>query len=408
MKKIRVALFACAYNEVDGVANTVRHFEQYAATQGLSLLVVHGGFHNSDLRMGTVRRVEFQRKFPKFPLDKKHDFDLLFWRYCKAAESVIEEFNPDLVHITGPSDVGMLGACLAHKLRLPLAASWHTNLHEYAERRALPLLRWFPANLREAFAGAIRKASLRMLARFYRVPGILFAPNMELMALLQTLTGKDCHLMPRGVDADLFFPREHSRTQAPFTIGYVGRITVEKNVQMLVELERLLLTSSTSSFRFLIVGQGAMEPWLKQQLAHAHFPGVLHGEQLAQAYASMDAFVFPSRTDTFGNVVLEALSSGVPAIVSDSGGPRSIVRHGETGFIARDLQDYFFFLSELIHDVPKRRLMGMAARNYAARQSWNSVFDSLYVQYSQMLTRTARSEDVAKLRQDFSTAGAAL
>jgi len=264
MTGLRVALFACAYDEMDGVANFVRHFEDYAGKRNLPLLVVHGGAQEGDFWTGTVRRLAFLRRFPKFTLDKKHDFDLLFWRYFTNARTALNAFRPDLVHITGPSDVGMLGALLAHRLRLPLAASWHTNLHQYAQQRARSLLRLLPYGLREACGTKIRKLSLVALVRYYRIPGMLFAPNLEWMAWLQALTGKECHLMSRGVDTELFSPKRRSRRDGPFTIGYAGRLTVEKNVEMLADLEKDLLDSGKTAFRFLIAGQGASEPWLRK------------------------------------------------------------------------------------------------------------------------------------------------
>lgn len=108
-----------------------------------------------------------------------------------------------------------------------------------------------------------------------------------------------------------------------FTLGFVGRLTVEKNVRLLVELEKALLGLGCKNFRFLIVGQGVLEPWLRENLRHGTFAGVLKGDALARAYAKMDVFTFPSRTDTFGNVVLEALASGVPAVVTNEGGQSS-------------------------------------------------------------------------------------
>ncbi|MBN1567615.1 MAG: glycosyltransferase [Acidobacteria bacterium] len=408
MNEPRIALFACTYDEVDGVANTVRHFERYAAMRNLPLLLIHGGFDDRDLQIGTVRRMEFRRKFPKFAVDKKHDFDLLFWRYYERAESALREYRPDIIHITGPSDVGLMGALLAHRLKIPLAASWHTNLHEYAEQRAKRLLAGLPGGLREVFGAKIRQMSLVALARFYHIPRILFAPNHELMDLLQRLTGKQCHLMSRGVDTKLFSPARRVRREAPFTIGYVGRITVEKSVGRLIDLEQELLNSGIADFRFMIVGQGALEPHLREKLTRADFTGVLHGEKLAEAYAGMDAFVFPSRTDTFGNVVLEALASGVPAIVSDSGGPRFIVRHEETGFVVSRSRDFSRYLSELMANPEMRQSMSLAARNYALSQSWDAVFDRLFGKYSQMLTAdTAAPQDFPTVRRDFSSAGAA-
>ena len=100
------------------------------------------------------------------------------------------------------------------------------------------------------------------------------------------------------------------------------------------------MRAGLSNFRFLVVGQGSEEPWLRANLKEVEFPGVLTRASLGRAYANMDAFVFPSRTDTYGNVVLEALASGVPAIVTDSGGPRFVIRQGENGFVAGDLAGF--------------------------------------------------------------------
>jgi glycosyltransferase involved in cell wall biosynthesis len=125
-----------------------------------------------------------------------------------------------------------------------------------------------------------------------------------------------------------------------FTLGYVGRLTVEKNVRLLVELEKALLEPGCKNFRFLIVGQEVLEPWLRKNLHHGTFAGVLKGDALARAYANMDVFTFPSRTDTFGNVVLEALASGVPAVVTNEGGPKFIIRNGETGFPVSDVREF--------------------------------------------------------------------
>ncbi len=158
--------------------------------------------------------------------------------------------------------------------------------------------------------------------------------------MIEKGAGKACYPMHRGVDTDLFNPRRRDRGDDTFVIGYVGRLTVEKNIRELVELERRLIQEGLSNFRFLIVGQGAEESWLRANMKKADFTGVLRGEELARAYANMDIFAFPSRTDTYGNVVLEALASGVPAVVTDSGGPRFIVRDGETGFVARDPQEF--------------------------------------------------------------------
>ena len=139
-----------------------------------------------------------------------------------------------------------------------------------------------------------------------------------------------------------------------------------------------------SGVKFLIVGHGSDEAELRQELAGAEFAGVLRGAALAQAYANMDVLVFPSHTDTFGNVVLEALASGVPAVVTPDGGPKFIVRDGETGFVTDD--DHFAAaVAELAKDRLRLDTMRLKAREYALGCSWDAVFDRVYAGYETVL-----------------------
>ena len=254
---LRIAFFPDCYQEVDGVANTSRQYEAFAIRRGLPFLTVYGGDENREETVGSVRRIQRKRGRIAFPFDKKHDFDLNFLRHCDAVEKTVREFNPDIVHITGPNDVGILGTLIAHRLRLPLAASWHTNLHQYAQRRAESLLFWLPRRVAEFLGASIREASLRATLRYYHIAEILFAPNQELIRLLEKGTSKPCFLMQRGVDTVLFDPALRDRTDTTFVIGYVGRLTVEKNVRLLADLERELIRAGAVNFRFLIVGQGS-------------------------------------------------------------------------------------------------------------------------------------------------------
>ena len=114
----------------------------------------------------------------------------------------------------------------------------------------------------------------------------------------------------------------------------------KKRVRVLRDVEQALLGAGQRNFRFLIVGDGHERAWLRANLRHAEFTGVLRGEALARAYANMDVFAFPSHTDTFGNVVLEAMASGVPPVVTSSGGPKYLVTTGWTGFVAWDDESF--------------------------------------------------------------------
>jgi len=350
------------------------------------MLTVCGGDEDLIEREGNFTRLVLGRGPVAFPIDSRHTFDLAFWRHYRRAEAEVRGFQADLVHVTGPSDVGQLGALVAHNLRIPLAASWHTNLHEYAEQRAAAVLSWCPGLLRSPLGQAIRQLSLGALLRFYQMAGLLFAPNEELIELLKEGTGQPCYPMRRGVDATLFDPRRRTRADERFVLGYVGRLTTEKSIRVLPDLERALEQAGLKNFRFQIVGQGAERPWLQSRMRHADFAGVLHGVRLAEAYANMDVFVFPSRTDTYGNVILEALASGVPAIVTDSGGPRFIVRSGETGFVAQDLDAFVEHVTRLAIMPELLDHMGRQAREYALSASWDAVFESVYSRYDQWLS----------------------
>jgi phosphatidylinositol alpha 1,6-mannosyltransferase len=391
----RVAYFPDSFHEVNGVAHTSRHFEAFARRRNLPFLCVRAGDRvQAVMEEGPVWTLELPRGFLSFALEKDLRFDPAFLRHIPLIGEVLERFRPDLVHITGPSEVGMLGAGLAYHMDLPLAASWHTNVHEYAARRSDWFLRLLPKRHSASTGQKIEDLTLAAAARFYSVAQVLFAPNPELCRMLERTTGRPCYPMPRGVDAQLFHPRKRNRSadDRDHVLGFVGRLSIEKNVTLLARVQDELERMGHRSFRFLIVGHGAEEAWLRERLPRAEIPGVLHGEELATAYANMDLFVFPSHTDTFGNVVLEALASGVPAIVTPDGGPCTIVREGKTGRIVNDA-DFAAAVSSVLRDPGRLAQMRHAARAYALTAGWDSVFEGVYAGYETIFP--ARSEAAA-------------
>ena len=384
----RVAYFADSFHEINGVAHTSRHFEAFARRRNLPFLGVRAAPAGQNGRrerlttQGSMSALEFRRGALSFPLDKDLRFDPGWILHLPEMLRVVRAFRPDIVHVTGPSECGLLGAWVAHELRVPLAASWHTNVHEYAATRSRWFLDRLPAEQRGALAGRIEAVSLRLACLFYRWARVLFAPNDELCCLLEERTGRPCHLMQRGVDTELFSPacRDRDPDDRDFVLGFVGRMSIEKNVALLARVQRELEARGVRNFRFRIVGQGIDEPWLREHLPRAEFPGVLRGEALARAYAGMDVFVFPSHTDTFGNVVLEALASGVPAVVTPDGGPKSLVRHGVTGFVAKDAE-FSNAVARIIADPALHDHMRATARHDALSASWDAVFEKVYAAY---------------------------
>jgi glycosyltransferase involved in cell wall biosynthesis len=393
MTPLRVAFFTDSYLEVNGVARTSRSLHAAAVRSGLPFLAIYAGPASAVDRV-PGDRLALPRGRLSFALERDLRYDLWFWRHLKRGSRAVQAFNANLVHITGPSDVGQLGAVIAHRLNIPLVGSWHTNLHEYAVQRARELLAFLPSAARNRVAHAIERVVLDLSLQFYRIPRVLLAPSEELAEMLRRRTGKSVYLMRRGVDTHLFTPARRDAADGVIRLGYVGRLSPEKRVRFLATLERALLDAGKSGFRFVIVGGGSEQSWLESNMRTADFAGVLEGEALARAYANMDVFVFPSETETFGNVILESFASGVPAIVTDRGGPKTIVQHGVSGFVAADDQSFIRSVLMLMEDRALRQQMSAAARNRALDASWDRVLEQVCEAYDEALQGRASPQRV--------------
>jgi glycosyltransferase involved in cell wall biosynthesis len=244
-------------------------------------------------------------------------------------------------------------------------------------------------------ASAAEFASFHAAARFYKIPRLLFAPNCELVELLGKTTGKPCYLMSHSVDTEAFSHAFRERPGGPFRIGYVGRLTPEKNVRFLAQLERDLLAKGNRDFRIVLIGEGSEEKWLRENMQHAEFSGWLTGRDLSRAFADMDAFVFPSETDTFGLAVLEALASGVPAVVAPRGGPAYTVEHGKSGYVANHFDEFASLLTILMTQPEVHDSMRRAARERALSiGSWEQIFAGMYKIYERYAHTAPQVESI--------------
>ena len=379
----RVAFFPDSFEEVNGVARTSRSLVRIAEERRLPFLYVCAGTTRQVYRSTRdLTRVELDRSLWSFGLERDLRFDLRLWRHGAFVRRALDVFKPDVIHITGPSDIGQLGAYLAHRMRVPLVASWHTNLHDFAASRLGRLLRPAPARLRAAAIASARRTALRLALDFYKMARVTLVPNQELAALLAEATGRRVFPMRRGVDTATFSPARRTPGARPFRIGYVGRLSPEKDVQLLADLETELRAAGAPTFACTIVGDGSELERLRKRMPDADFQGVLTGDALATAYADMDVFVFPSRTDTYGNVVLESFASGTPVVVSGSGGPRFLVREGVNGFVANDIAGFRDAVLTLMRSPARLVSMRAAARARAFEASWDHVADQVYAAYA--------------------------
>jgi len=379
----RVAYFPDSFLEGDGVAMTSNKLVKFARERDYPFLVFHAGPKTHDTQDGSVTFVSLSRSLLSIPMDHSLRFDPLFQRHLRKAKRAIEKFKPDVIHITGPNDVSIMGALLAWKMDIALVGSWHTNVHEYAARRLHKKLTFLPKDIRTGFTNWIERRVLSGAKLYYKMPQVLLAPNQELLDMLVAGTTRRARLMVRGVDMEKFNPGHRTVNDGLIRFGFVGRLRAEKNVRMLPELEKRLIAAGKSGFRFLIVGEGDERKFLEREMKFADFTGYLDGQELSEAYANMDVFVFPSETDAFGNVPQEAMASGAPALVTDKGGPKHFVADGVNGYVCRDLDEFVKYSSMLIDDVSLLERLKLTSLEFAKTRSWESVFETVYQAYGE-------------------------
>jgi glycosyltransferase involved in cell wall biosynthesis len=289
----------------------------------------------------------------------------------------------DLIHLTTPGPIGLAALYVSSRLQLPMIGSFHTDLAAYAR----------------LLSGSARLG--RLMRGYLRWPygrcERIFAPSE---ATRRTLTdgGIDpskIRIWRRGVSTDQFTPAKRSETlrrrwglvPERLALLYVGRLSREKGLDLLPPLGEHLRRSGIDH-RFVLVGDGPMRRDLETCCPSAVFTGTLSAGEVATAMASADLFVFPSHTDTAGNVVLEAQASGLPVLVTDEGGPREHMRDGETGHVCADLRAFARRVSELTWNAERRLRLGAGARAYALTQRWDAALTPLYDTYRRVGMRT--------------------
>ncbi len=360
---------------------TSKRLLRYVKKNDLPFLCVHAGNKTEVTDDGNLRYLSLKRSFTSLAMDEGLKFDPLFFRHANVAKRELERFKPDVIHITGLNDVSNVGAYLAWKLDIALIGSWHTNLHEYAVRRLRKKFSFLPNNFNERVTGYLEHKILDGAVLYYKMPQIILAPNEELIDILEKGTARKGRLMIRGVDTEMFSPKHRTVDDEIIRFGFVGRLRAEKNVRMLADIEKALLSAGKTNIKFLIVGEGSERKFLEKNMKKAELTGFLEGKQLSEAYANMDVFLFPSDTDAFGNVIQEANASGSPCIVTDKGGPKFIVREGKTGFVAKNFDGFVKHALELIDNPKKLSEMKKASLEFAETRSWDSVFDDVYKGY---------------------------
>jgi phosphatidylinositol alpha 1,6-mannosyltransferase len=375
-RPLRVALVTSSYNFIaDGVALTLNRLVGYLLAHGVEVLVFAPVTRTpAFVHQGRLVPV------PSIPLPGRPEYRMTFG-LGGAARRELLDFAPDIIHLAVPDYLGHAALRFAQAQGIPAVASYHTRYETYLRHY------WHLAPLE----GRLTK----LLRRFYGACREVYVPSESTREVLLADGLRDNFKpWPRGIDTTRFDPAKRSsawRTQHgigedELVILHVSRLVREKRLDTLTAA----LSRLTVPHRVVIVGEGPDRAYAQAQLPHALFTGFVGGDELAAAYASSDIFVFPSDSESFGNVTLEAMASGLPCVCADATGSRSLVVAGETGFLAPadDADAFARHITLLAQDGALRRRMGAAARARSLGFSWDETLARMLGYYRALLPGT--------------------
>jgi glycosyltransferase involved in cell wall biosynthesis len=374
---MRIAIYAETFlPKCDGVTNTICYLLEYLRARGHASMMFApqgGPARYADTRIVGLTGLTF----PLYP-------ELRLVPPIARNQDELGAFRPDVVLLINPCSLGLVGLRQGRALGVPVVASYHTDLPGYAARYGLSALRdplW---------------AYLRWL---HNQADLNLCPSHFTQTELQEHGFERVRVWGHGVDGERFHPRHRDpewRTrlsggdpEAPLLL-YVGRLAVEKRVDWLRPV-----VDALPHARLAIVGDGPTRPELEAMFTgtRTHFTGYLRGTDLSCAYASADVFAFPSANETFGNVVLEAMASGLPVVVPRSGGPVDHVFEGQNGLLTDpgDPDRFVEAVRRLVVDPAYARRLGRGARAHALTQSWDAILDGLIDDLVDVTRRDRRS-----------------
>ncbi|MGW5979892.1 glycosyltransferase family 4 protein [Bacillus mycoides] len=371
---MRVAIFTDTFTpQVNGVAKTLERLTKYFQKENIAYSVFapqHTAEDNFVTNVNKMRSIPLTILYPEC-------------RFAFPTPRIKREllaFKPDIIHIATPFNMGLCGLYYAKKLNIPVVGSYHTDFDAYLRYYKIEFLSNMLWNYLKWFHSHMQKN---------------FVPSPETLHQLKKKGFQQLYIWGRGVDCTLFHPtynkdlfRKKYNITAKYILSYVGRLAPEKDIDT---LQTLIQTTNKErdDIHWLIAGDGPLAKGLHENVPKTNvtFTGYLQGKDLAEVYASSDLMVFPSTTETFGNVVLESLACGTPVIGANSGGVKNIIADGKTGVLCEPKNEDSFLSSiyELLNNEEMRKQMSLDARSYAATQSWDEISSDLLMHYDDVI-----------------------
>lgn len=365
---MKIAYFTdTLFPQVNGVTNTLGRLDAYLDRKSIR----HMFFAPEYPEKYKEENAEKIKRFKSVSLPIYPECRLSIPSYgplCRAAD----KFRPDLVHLVTPLGIGRMGLKYARERGIPIVSSFHTYFDAYLKYYRLEYL---------------EDAIWSYFKWFHSFSDINFCPSADTMKVLGEKGVKDLRIWSRGIDAEKFSPdlknagiRRRFDADGKLLFLYVGRVAAEKDLDVLLECMNNINALHPGKAVFVITGDGPYSAHMKKSSpANTHFTGYLRGRELAEMYASCDVFVFPSSTETFGNVVLEAMASGLPVVAADAGGVKDSVLHEYDGFLCKagNAMSFTKAMESFIRLPGLAAAMGARARQQTLCRTWDSIFDAL-------------------------------
>lgn len=380
-RSLRLAHFTDTFEEVNGVAWTIKQQLRLAREHGKDMTVITCGHGASGNGLHVFAPIG------SFALPEYPALTLSYPPFPRMLEYT-QELDPEVILAATPGPVGLAALAISRILQIPIHGTYHTAFPQYV--------------VSLTGDSGLEDMTRKYMSWFYKQMDVVFAPSEAIVAELVALgvERRAIRVYPRGVDTERFDPAKRNgfyrrwHGQDVLKLLYVGRISREKDLDILTRAFSRL-APKRPDLCLAVVGDGPYRQEMERELAGlpVFFTGELHGEDLAAAYASADLFVFPSTTDTFGNVVLEAQASGLAVVVSDQGGPRENIAPGTTGVVVpgRDADALTTAIADLCRDPATLRRMGRSARDYARQRGFGPAFLAAWALHAEAAAQGQRA-----------------
>ncbi len=371
---IRIAFFAeILFEEYDGAARTMFQIINRIDIERFSFFFIYGKGPEEIEGHASIR-------IPTLNTGLNADYSISLPALVKGQiKQQLDAFQPDVIHIATPSLLGFFALRYARSRNIPVISLYHTNFLSYIPYyfRKVPTLikpvqRWMTSATR----------------RFYNNCDVVYVPSCAMQKQLEDLgVERDKMILwQRGIDLKLFNPEKRDRAYVRDITGndnpnilFASRLVWEKNIQTLIEIYKRLQRSHLPH-NFIVAGDGAAGEEMKRQMPEAIFLGTLSHSDLAKLYASSDIFVFPSISETYGKVVVEAMASGLPCVIADGGGSADLVRHGQTGYkcLPRSAEDFLIYIRMLLADPTLHKFISDTGIAYTEKLDWKNLVDRYF------------------------------